>query len=227
MAKIKVTKSTKIISQEIDTKPAADNLTNSLMSWTDKITNFRPDKRSYIILIILGILLLAFYKKSLFVAAIVNGTPITNLELQLKLNDQFRTQTLNQLINERLILSEAAKHNAIPNNLDVDKKIADLESSVGGKETLDALLTQQGQTRSGLRKQVLVQLAITKLYDQEATVSADEVAKFIESNKQLLKATDSASQQKEAYDTVKNQKLSQIFSDKFQQLKQAANIKIF
>ena len=152
MAKGKVTKSKKIIPAESQTKPAGDNLTNSFMSLTDKIVAFRPDKRTYVVLIILGILLLAFYKKSLFIAATINGTPITNLELQLKLNEQFRTQTLNQLINEKLILSEASKHNAIPNAQDVDKKITDLESSVGGKDALDSLLTQQGQTRSGLRE---------------------------------------------------------------------------
>ena len=73
----------------------------------------------------------------------------------------------------------------------------------------------------------MVQLAITKLYESEATVSAAEVTKFIDANKQMLKATDSASQEKEAYDTIKNQKLSQIFSEKFQQLKQTAAVKIF
>ncbi len=73
----------------------------------------------------------------------------------------------------------------------------------------------------------MIQLAITKLYDKEATVSAEEVSKFIETNKDQLKATDSAGQEKEAYDNLKQQKLSQIFSQKFQQLKQKANIKIF
>ena len=213
--------------RKVAVKPTSDNLTNNLFSFSDRITNFRPTRNTYIILVIAGLLLLAIYKKSLFIAATVNGAPITNLELQLKLNAQFRDQTLNQLINEKIILNEAAKNNAIPSQQAIDAKIAGLETTVGGKDALNSLLAQQGQTRGGLRDQVMVQLAITKLYDKEATVSADDVSKFIDSNKAQLKATDSAGQEKEAYDNLKQQKLSQIFSQKFQELRQKANIKIF
>ena len=202
-------------------------LNNYLNNFSQNLIDFKKSKKLYLIILILGILLLAVYKKDWFIAAVVNGTPVTNLELQLKLNAQFKTQTLNQMINEKIILSEAAKNSAIPSQQEVDQKIADVEKSVGGKDTLDSLLAQQGQTRSGLRDQIMIQLAITKLYDKEATVSADEVSKFIEANKDQLKATDSAGQEKEAYDNLKQQKLSQIFSQKFQELKQKANIKIF
>ena len=65
------------------------------------------------------------------------------------------------------------------------------------------------------------------LDEDEATVSAEEVNQFISSNKNYLKATDSAGQIKEAGDSLKQQKLSQIFSQKFQDLKQKASVKIF
>lgn len=193
----------------------------------DKLTNFKSSKKLYIIILIAGLLLLAFYKKSLFIAASVNGMPLTNLELQLKLNQQFRNQLLNQLINEKIILEEARKANAIPTGAGIDKKITDLETSVGGAQTLDSLLTQQGQTRVNLRNQVRIQLAISKLYETEATVSATEVTKYIEQNKTTMQATDSAKQQQEAYDSLKQQKISQIFSQKFQELRQKAKIQIF
>lgn len=153
--------------------------------------------------------------------------PITNLELQLKLNQQFRSQLLNQLVNEKIILDEASKANAVPTEAEIDKKITDLETSVGGAQTLDSLLAQQGQTRTSLRNQVSIQLAISKLYDSEATVSATEVENYIEQNQATMQATDSAKQQQEAYDNLKQQKISQIFSQKFQELRQKANIQIF
>jgi len=202
-------------------------LNNFLNNFPDKIIRYRPSKRDYTILLIAGLLLLAMFKKSWFVTAMVNGSPITNLELQSKLNQQFKTQTLNQLINEKIILDEARKGGTIPSETEIDQKIADLEKNVGGKETLDNLLSQQGQTRISLRDQIKVQLAITKLYEKEATVSADEVTKFIEQNKEVLKATDSANQQKEAANTLKQQKLSQIFNQKFTELRQKAKIQIF
>ncbi len=212
--------------QNLTTLPGG-KLNNFLNTFPDKIVQLKSSKTGLLIIIIVVILLLAIYKKSWFIAASVNGMPITNLELQLKLNQQFRTQTLNQLINEKIILSEAAKSGVAPTEGEINQKISQLEASVGGKDTLDSLLSQQGQSRITLRDQVKMQLVITKLYDKEATVSADEVTKFIEQNKDQLKASDSAGQQKEASDAIKSQKLSQIFSQKFQELRQKAKIQIF
>lgn len=202
-------------------------LNNLLNNFSEKLTNFKSSKTFYLVLIALGLTLLFFFKKSWFVAAMINGTPVTNLELQTKLNQQFKTQTLNQLVNEKIIMLEASKGRAVPTEDEINKKITELETNVGGKETLDSLLTQQGQTRVSLRDQIKVQLAITKLYEKEATVSAEELAKFLAENSQSLRATESAAQEKEAYDVIKNQKLSQIFSQKFQELRQKAKIQIF
>lgn len=202
-------------------------LNNSLNSVFEKVANFRSSKTFYLVILAVGLALLFFFKRSWFIAAMVNGMPVTNLELQTKLNLQFKNQTLNQMINEKIILSEANKFGVVPTEPEIDQKITELETSVGGKQVLDSLLSQQGQTKASLRDQLRVQLSITKLYEKEATVSADEVTKFIEQNKDQLRATESAQQEKEAYETIKNQKLSQIFSQKFQELRQKAKIQIF
>lgn len=200
---------------------------NWLMTLPERIITYRPSKTVYIIALIAGILLLAMYKKSWFIAATVNGSPVTNLDLQLRLNQQFRTQTLNQMINEKIILDEAAKNNAIPSEEEISKKVSEIETSVGGAQALDTLLSQQGQTRDSIRQQIRLQLSIEKLYASEATVSAEEVDKFLESSRESLRATDSASQVKEAENLLKQQKLSQIFNQKFQELRKRAKIQIF
>ena len=216
----------KLKSQNLTTIPGG-KLNNFLNIASERILNFKKSKTLYIIIIIAGLLLLAVYKKSWFVAATVNGTPVTNLDLQLRLNREFRTQTLNQLVNERVILNEAAKNNAIVTEGEVNKKISEIETSVGGTEALNALLSQQGQTKETIRQQIKLQLTIEKLYSKEATISAEEVEQFIEQNQDQLKATDSAGQQKEATDALKNQKVSQIFQQKFQELRSKAKIQIF
>lgn len=203
------------------------SLVNNLLDKIYSLKNFRYQKKIYLILLIAGLLLLAVYKKSWFVAATVDSMPITNLELQMKLNDQYKAQILDQLITGKVILNEASKNNAIPTPQEVDSKLAELEASVGGKDTFDTILTQQGQTRSGIKERITIQLALTKLYDKEATVSAEEVTNFIKENSAILQSTDSAKQQQEAYDLLKQQKNSEIFSQKFQELKQKAKIQIF
>lgn len=202
-------------------------LNNFLNKYSDKIINLKNSKTVYIVIIIIGLLLLAVYKKNWFVAATVNGSPINNLELQLKLNQQFRSKSLDQLITEKIILDEARKNNTIPVEAEIDEKIKEIEAQVGGAQALDSVLTQQGQSRSLIRDLIRTQIAMTKLYEKEATVSAEEIAKFIEENKDQLRATDSASQEKEAYDVIKNQKLTEIFPQKFQELHTKAKIQIF
>lgn len=215
----------KIVEKSKDDYPFSkvNNLLSKFSSWK----NIRSSKKFYLVILILGILLLAVYKKSWFIAAMVNGSPVTNLELQMKLNNQFKAQTLNQLIEEKIILDEASKNNAIPNETEIDQRIKELEIQVGGSQTFDGLLSQQGLTRSTLRNRLRLTLAISKLYEKEATISAEEVTKFVETSKNQLQATDSAGQEKEAYDNLKNQKLSQIFSEKFQELRKNAKISIF
>src|SRR3989344_9693214 len=129
-------------------------LNNFLNNFLERVTKFKSSKSFYLLLIAVGILLLAVYKKDWFVAAMVNGTPITNFELQGKLNEQSRPQTLNQLINEKIIMLEANKNGVAITDAEIAAKIAELEGNVGGKEVLDNLLTQQGQTRNSLRDQI-------------------------------------------------------------------------
>lgn len=228
-------KSEKGKAKSLNTLPGG-KLNNFLNNFSEKILNFRKSKIFYILLIAAGLLLLFIYKKNWIVAATVNGSPITNLELQMRLNKQFRSQTLTQLINEKIILTEAAKNNALATEEEINKKISEIEAQVGGAQGLDSLLAQQGQNRDSIRQQLRLQASIEKLYAQEATVSAEEVAKFIEENKQSLpsydgkdqlSASESAKLEKEATDALKSQKLTQIFSQKFQDLRSKAKIQIF
>lgn len=200
---------------------------NRLLDKFYSLKNFKSSKKFYLVLLIVGLSLLIIYKKSWLIAATVNRSPITNLELQMKLNDQFRSQTLNQLIEEKVLLDEARKNNAFPTEAEIDQRIKDLETQVGGSQVFDSLLSQQGLTRSALRNRVRIPLAISKLYLKEATVSAEEIDKFLETNKDQLRATDSAKQVEEAEDLLRQQKLSQIFNEKFQNLRQQAKISIF
>lgn len=178
-------------------------------------------------LAILALLLLIFFNKQWLVSAIVNSSPITSLELLDRLSSQYRQQTLNQLINEKIIFQEAMKKKVLVSKKEIDNKILELEEKVGGKAALDALLIQQGQNRELLKRQLQLQLTAARLYESEATVSAQEVEEFISQNKSFLQATSSAEQTKEAEDALKQQKLSQIFNEKFQELKQKAKIQVF
>ena len=103
-------------------------------------------KRIGIGLLIGIIVVLAVYKKGIFVVATVNGRPITTVELLSKLNQNYRNQELDNMVTERVILDEAKKKNALPANQEIQDRVADIEKRFGGKESFDNLLSQQGQT---------------------------------------------------------------------------------
>lgn len=212
------------------TNPVSNLLLNRIAPLKKISVNWqtwRRDRRFYLVLIIIGLLLVFAFKKSWLVAATVNNEPISNLELQTKLNQQFRDQLIAQLVNEKLLDQEARKNQVTVTQEDLNQKITELENNVGGAEALDSLLSQQGQTRVMLKDQLRIQVIIEKLYSKEATLSAEEVADYVIQNQAQFKASDSAGQKKEAEDLLKQQKLGQIFSEKFQALKNLANVKIF
>lgn len=192
-----------------------------------QIRNYRPSKIIYLALVIIVLALLVSYKKSWFIAATVNGSPISNFSLLDRMNQQYRASTLDEMVNEKIIADAARKQNITVSPAEVDAKVTELEGNVGGAAALDSLLSQQGQTRGDLRSQLEILLMMEKMYANEATVSADEVNQFIASNKSQMTATDSAGQIKEATDAIKQQKLNQIYSQKFQDLKQQAQVQIF
>lgn len=201
--------------------------TQKKTSFLSTLTSFRPSKKIWVVIIVIIILISLFVRKDILLAATVNGTPITTLELFAHLNQQYRTQGLNQLINEKLILGEARKNGLTVSDQEINARLSQFEEKVGGAQALDTLLSQQGQSKTTLVNQIKIQLLIEKLYSKEASASTEEVDKFIAQNKDSLQATTSAEQTKEATEVLKEQKLNQVFNEKFQQLKQQAKIQIF
>lgn len=192
-----------------------------------KILIYKSSKTTYLIILGIGLLIFVVVKRNWFIAASVNNSPISNIELQQRLNDQYRSQVLNRMITEKIILDEAKKNAVIVRSNEIDKRFNDVANSFGGVTALEGLLAQDGQTVDGFKNQVKLQLVVEKLYEKEATISAEELNQFLTQSKDQLQSTDSAEQTKEALDILKQQKISKIFNDKFPQLKSAAQIKIF
>ena len=187
----------------------------------------RLSKKGFFLILILGLALLAFYKKQWFVAATVNNQPITMFEVIQRMSALYKEKTVTQLVNEKILEQEAMKNKIVVAQKEIDDKIIETENQYGGKETFDSLLTQQGLTRSELARQTRFQLIVEKLYEKEATVSAEDIQKFMDENSNIPEATEPAKFRQLAQDQLKQQKISQIFNEKFQSLKQAAKIQIF
>ncbi len=178
-------------------------------------------------LIILGILLYVF--KGFFVAASVNGQPITRIELIRELEKKSGKQTLDSLVTKNLILQEMRKKNIKVTDTEVNaemKKIEDALSKQG--RTLTDALSQQGLTQQDLREQLKIQKMIEKLFAKDVVVTDKEIDKYIEDNKDSLpQGQDEKTLRASVLAQLKQQKLTSKFQTWLQEIQKNAKIQYF
>jgi len=81
--------------------------------------------------------------------------------------EEARESILKQLIEDRLILSEAKKQNITVEDKDVDARIDDIKKKVGSEKDLENILNEQNLTINELRARYKEKIMIRKLIDQK------------------------------------------------------------
>lgn len=130
------------------------------------------------------ILVALFFAKGFFVAATVNGSPISRVSIIKGLEKQGGKQALEALINKKLIETELDKQNVSVAQEEIDgeiKKIEEQMASQGG--TLKDALAMQGMTEEMLREQIAIQKRLEKLLADKIAVSNEEIDAYIADNK--------------------------------------------
>ena len=160
-------------------------------------------------IIILLVVIFTLFKNQ-FIVAEVNGQPITRLQLINALEKKDGKTVLDSLITEQLILQEASKRKVTVSASEVSSQISQIEKSVSSQgQSLDALLAQQGMSRSDLNDQVKIQLLLKKMVGGKITVSDKEVNDYIEQNKDSIpQGTDPATLKTQAKQQLEQQKLN-------------------
>lgn len=123
------------------------------------------------------ILAALFYSKGIFVAATVNGSPISRLSVIAELEKQGGKQALESIITERLIGAELQKNNIVVSDADIDAEIKKIEEQVASQGgTLEEALTAQGMSMDVLRTQIATQKGLEQLLSDKITISDEELA---------------------------------------------------
>lgn len=138
----------------------------------------------FVPLIIIILVVLAFFLKGLFVAVLVNGQPILRLTVIQELEKQGGKQTLSSLVNQTLILQEGKKKNVEVNQEEIDVQSKQIEDSFKKQgQNLDTALAVQGMTRQDFLMQLKLRNLVEKLLADSIRVTDKEVADYIEKNK--------------------------------------------
>lgn len=135
-----------------------------------------------IAVMVLGVVL--YFAKGLFVAAIVNGMPISRWSVIKELEQQGGKQALQGIIDDKIIEAELNKQKVSVASEKIDEQMKKIEEQItnqGG--TLAEALAQQGMTAEKLREQITIQEKLKKLLADKIVVSEPDIDAYItESN---------------------------------------------
>ena len=177
----------------------------------------RTTKTFIVVLVVAAIILGGvYYFKSLFVAATVNGTPISRLNIVQELEKKAGKNILDTMITKKLIEDEVKNQGVIVKSEDIDSEIKKIEAQVvvqGG--TLEQALAGQGMTEADLREQITINKELEQILGDKLLVSDEEVDQYLSTNK-ILPTTGVSS------DDLKNQTREQLKGQKFN--KEAAQL---
>ncbi len=209
-------KAKKEIKQEVKTTPK-------------KITI--PVSKSKIILglALIVIVLLVFKFKGVFIAATVNGQPISRVQVLQELEKEGGKSVLDNMIINNLILQEAQKEKVVITDTEINdqiKKYSDKFKSQG--QDLNAALKAQGMNQNDLKLQIKLQLLVQKMAGKGITVTDQEAQDYFKQNPTAYpKGAKYADVAAEIKDTLQQQKIGTAENDWVTALKAKAKINYF
>ncbi|MDP2909474.1 MAG: SurA N-terminal domain-containing protein [bacterium] len=185
-------------------------------------------KTAIIIAVVIIIGALAYVYKGLFVAATVDGSPISRLAVIQKLEKASGKSLLDSLINEKLVENEVSAKKIVVSDDEINSEIKTIENRVAAQGgTLDAALAAQGMSMDDLKKQIILQKEMEKLLADKINVTDEEVAQYIEDNKISIPEGQEAAAVGQIKNEIRNQKLNTEAQILITDLKSKAKIQYF
>lgn len=188
------------------------------------------NRRSLILaIIVILIAAIVFFGKGLFIAATVNGQPVSRLAIIRDLEAQSGKATLDSIITRTLVIQEANKKNITVSEKDIDNEISKIQKQFQAQgQNLDALLATQGLSKEKFRDEVRVQLLVTKILGDQAKVTDKEFADFLVKNQDLISnEKDQEAAKKSLRQQMEQQKLAQKYQEWIANIKKNAKINYF
>lgn len=148
---------------------------------------FKPNALGIALVVLAVILGALYYFRGLFIAATVNGQPISRFEVIRRLEKKDGKTALDNVITEILVLQEAKKLNATVTDAEVKAEVAKVRDQVTKSgQNLDTLLGFEKMTMKEFEMQIRLQKTAEKILADKITVTEDEISKFIEDNKSAI-----------------------------------------
>jgi len=173
------------------------------------------NKKTVTILIVVAIIGLLYSFRGAFLAATVNGKPITRYQIMREAEKAQGAQLLDNLVLEELIAQEAKAKGVQLTNEAIDARIEEIRQNVVDQgQDFDQLLAMQNLTIEDLREQIVLQMKLEELVSSDIEVTDEQIDDYIEQNKDFLPEEMS---EEEIREMVAEQLKQQEMSTRYQQ----------
>jgi hypothetical protein len=208
----------------------ASTLGTVLSAGINKEQFIKSHKKQLIIgVVVIAIFAIFFFFRGLFVAALVNGAPVSRFELIQELEKQNGKKTLSDIIVRKLIEQEAQKKKITVSAAELDneiKKIDDNLTSQGQK--LDELLAMQGFTKADLLERIRIQKLLEKMVSTDTSINEKEISDYVEQNRMSFpEGTTEEDIKSQAKEALTQQKMDEKIQSFVEDLQKKAKITYF
>ena len=193
----------------------------------------RPPKKVFLFgLIALLVLALIYFSVRFFLVASVNGQLVDRLTIIKDLEKQGGKKVLDTIILKTLINQEAKKRKLTVSQKELNAELQKIEINVTAQgSTLDQLLQQQGMTKNDLVGEIKLQLLVTKMVDNNISVTDKEIDNYLagQNNQNSLDLSQSTPglSRVQAETAIRQQKLQKKIQAFVADLKAKAKINYF
>lgn len=178
-------KSVKTIEKKTSTAMSATSFQKSAIQ-VAQMKTYVKNPRFWVGVVVIVVAVLVVVFKGLFVAAVVNGQPISRLAVISQVEKQNGKQALDNLVVESLVMQEAQKRHITVTQSDMDGQIKKIEDQLKGQGvTLDDALSARGLSRADLTDQLKVQEMLNKMVTAPKVTDAD-IQSYIDKNQDSL-----------------------------------------
>lgn len=181
------------------------------------------------VILVLAILASLYLAKGFFIAAVVNGDPISRYAVIRELEREQGKAALDWLVTKSLILQEARRRKVGVSPKEVEEEYGKMSKSmVAQGQTLDQVLVLQGISKANFKDRIRVSKLIEKMFKKEIVVTDKEVEEFLEKNKESVpENTDPAKLKASARQQLESQKIDQKGNELVAKLKKQAKVYYF
>jgi len=187
-----------------------------------------PIKTVIIIAVVIAVGVSGYIFKGLFIAATVNGSPISRLGIIQKLEKTSGKSLLDSLITEKLIQNEAKAKGISISDEEVNEEIKKVQTQIetqGG--TLEEALTGQGMSMEDFRARIILQKDLDKMLGDKINISDEEAEQYIKDNEITLPKGQEAETKSQIKESLIGQKLNTEAPLLIDTLKSKAKIQYF